>query len=309
MENKVIVTGHKNPDTDSICSSIVMANLAKHYGVDSKAVRLGNLNKETEFVFKHLNMEPQELIEKVEEGQKLILVDHNEKGQSIEGRENAKVLAVIDHHRIADFETNEPLYYLAKPYGCTATILFEEYKNAGLEIDKTMGTLMLSAIVSDTLLLKSPTCTEKDVKAVEELENITGLKASEYGLEMLKAGTDLSTYSSQEVINLDAKEFEKNGKKVVIAQVNTADINDVFSRREEIEFAMEKEIAEKKIDLFIFVITDIINTNSKIIALGAEKELTEKAFNKKLDELDSMMLEGVVSRKKQIAPQILEVID
>ena len=309
MENKVIVTGHKNPDTDSICSSIVMANLAKHYGVDSKAVRLGNLNKETEFVFKHLNMEPQELIEKVEEGQKLILVDHNEKGQSVEGRENAKVLAVIDHHRIADFETNEPLYYLAKPYGCTATILFEEYKNAGLEIDKTMGTLMLSAIVSDTLLLKSPTCTEKDVKAVEELENITGLKASEYGLEMLKAGTDLSTYSSQEVINLDAKEFEKNGKKVIIAQVNTADINDVFSRREEIEFAMEKEIAEKKIDLFIFVITDIINTNSKIIALGAEKELTEKAFNKKLDELDSMMLEGVVSRKKQIAPHILEVID
>lgn len=309
MENKVLVTGHKNPDTDSICSSIVMANLTKHYGVDSKAVRLGNLNKETEFVFKHLNMEPQELIEKVEEGQKLILVDHNEKGQSVEGRENAKVLAVIDHHRIADFETNEPLYYLAKPYGCTATILFEEYKNAGLEIDKTMGTLMLSAIVSDTLLLKSPTCTEKDVKAVEELENITGLKASEYGLEMLKAGTDLSTYSSQEVINLDAKEFEKNGKKVIIAQVNTADINDVFSRREEIEFAMEKEIAEKKIDLFIFVITDIINTNSKIIALGAEKELTEKAFNKKLDELDSMMLEGVVSRKKQIAPQILEVID
>ena len=309
MENKVIVTGHKNPDTDSICSSIVMANLANHYGVDSKAVRLGNLNKETEYVFKHLNMEAQELIEKVDEGQELILVDHNEKAQSVEGREKAKVLAVIDHHRIADFETNEPLYYLAKPYGCTATILFEEYRKAGLEIDKTMGTLMLSAIVSDTLLLKSPTCTEKDVKAVRELENITGLKASEYGLEMLKAGTDLSTYSSQEVINLDAKEFEKNGKKVVISQVNTADINDVFSRREEIEFAMEKEIAEKKIDLFIFVITDIINTNSKIIALGQNKELTEKAFNKKLDELDSMMLEGVVSRKKQIAPQILEVID
>ena len=286
-----------------------MANLANHYGVDSKAVRLGNLNKETEYVFKHLNMEAQELIEKVDEGQELILVDHNEKAQSVEGREKAKVLAVIDHHRIADFETNEPLYYLAKPYGCTATILFEEYRKAGLEIDKTMGTLMLSAIVSDTLLLKSPTCTEKDVKAVQELEKITGLKASEYGLDMLKAGTDLSTYSSQEVINLDAKEFEKNGKKVVISQVNTADINDVFSRREEIEFAMEKEIAEKKIDLFIFVITDIINTNSKIIALGQNKELTEKAFNKKLDELDSMMLEGVVSRKKQIAPQILEVID
>ena len=309
MENKVIVTGHKNPDTDSICSSIVMANLAKHYGVDAKSVRLGNVNKETEYVLKHLKIEAPELVEKVEEGQKLILVDHNEKAQSVDGRENAKVLAVIDHHRIADFETNEPLYYLAKPYGCTSTILFEEYKKAGVEIDKTIGTLMLSAIVSDTLLLKSPTCTENDVKAVEELEKITGLKANEYGLDMLKAGTDLSTYSSQEVINLDAKMFEKNGKKIIVSQVNTADIDDVFSRREELEFAMEKEIAEKKIDLFIFVITDIINTNSKIIALGAEKELAEKAFGKKLDEFDSMMLEGVVSRKKQIAPPLLEVID
>ena len=309
MENKVIVTGHKNPDTDSICSSIVMANLAKHYGVDAKSVRLGNVNKETEYVLKHLKIEAPELVEKVEEGQKLILVDHNEKAQSVDGRENAKVLAVIDHHRIADFETNEPLYYLAKPYGCTSTILFEEYKKAGVEIDKTIGTLMLSAIVSDTLLLKSPTCTEKDIKAVEELEKITGLNKNEYGLDMLKAGTDLSTYSSQEVINLDAKMFEKNGKKIIVAQVNTADIDDVFSRREELEFAMEKEIAEKKIDLFIFVITDIINTNSKIIALGAEKELAEKAFGKKLDELDSMMLEGVVSRKKQIAPPLLEVID
>ena len=188
MEKEVFIFGHKNPDTDSICSSLVRERLDKKNGWNCTiAKRLGKINKETEYVFKHLNMEAPELIEKVDEGQKLILVDHNEKAQSVEGRENAKILAVIDHHRIADFETNEPLYYLAKPYGCTSTLLFEEYKKAGLEIDKVMGTLMLSAIVSDTLLLKSPTCTEKDVKAVEELEEITGLKASEYGLDMLKA--------------------------------------------------------------------------------------------------------------------------
>lgn len=309
MEDKILIFGHKNPDTDSICSSLIMEKLVKHHNVNAEAVRLGTVSKETEYVLKYLNIEAPRLIEKVEKGQKLILVDHNELAQSVDGRDEAKVLAVIDHHRIADFVTNEPLYYLAKPYGCTSTILFEEYKKAGVEIDKTIGTLMLSAIVSDTLLLKSPTCTENDVKAVEELEKITGLKANEYGLDMLKAGTDLSTYSSQEVINLDAKMFEKNGKKIIVSQVNTADIDDVFSRREELEFAMEKEIAEKKIDLFIFVITDIINTNSKIIALGAEKELAEKAFGKKLDEFDSMMLEGVVSRKKQIAPPLLEVID
>ena len=305
--DKILIFGHKNPDTDSICSSIIMENLVKKFNVNAKAVRLGNINKETEYVLKYLKIEEPELIEKVEEGQNVILVDHNESAQSVDGRDEAKVLAVVDHHRIADFKTIEPLYYLAKPYGCTATILFEQYKQNGIEIDKTIGTLMLSAIISDTLLLKSPTCTEKDKEAVKELENITGLKSSEYGLEMLKAGTDLSTYSSTEVINLDAKEFTADTKKFVVAQVNTADIDDVFSRREELEFAMEKEISDKKLNLFVFVITDIINTNSKIIALGSDKSIVEKAFNKKLDEFDSMMLEGVVSRKKQIAPQLLEV--
>ena len=305
--DKILIFGHKNPDTDSICSSIIMENLVKKFDVNAKAVRLGNINKETEYVLNYLKIEAPELIEKVEEGQNVILVDHNESAQSVDGRDEAKVLAVVDHHRIADFKTIEPLYYLAKPYGCTATILFEQYKQNGIEIDKTIGTLMLSAIISDTLLLKSPTCTEKDKEAVKELENITGLKSSEYGLEMLKAGTDLSTYSSREVINLDAKEFTADTKKFVVAQVNTADIDDVFSRREELEFAMEKEISDKKLNLFVFVITDIINTNSKIIALGSDKNIVEKAFNKKLDEFDSMMLEGVVSRKKQIAPQLLEV--
>ena len=306
--DKILIFGHKNPDTDSICSSIIMENLVKKFNVNAKAVRLGNINKETEYVLKYLKIEAPELIEKVEEGQNVILVDHNESAQSVDGRDEAKVLAVVDHHRIADFKTIEPLYYLAKPYGCTATILFEQYKQNGIEIDKTIGTLMLSAIISDTLLLKSPTCTEKDKEAVKELENITGLKSSEYGLEMLKAGTDLSTYSSTEVINLDAKEFTADTKKFVVAQVNTADIDDVFSRREELEFAMEKEISDKKLNLFVFVITDIINTNSKIIALGSDKSIVEKAFNKKLDEFDSMMLEGVVSRKKQIAPQLLEAV-
>ena len=164
---------------------------------------------------------------------------------------------------------------------------------------------MLSAIISDTLLLKSPTCTQKDIDAFKALEEIAGIDAAAYGLDMLKAGTDISTLSAQEVINLDAKLFEEKGKKLVVAQVNTADIDDVFSRKDEISFAMEKEISEKGLDLFMFVITDIINTNSKVMVLGNDKEVVEKAFDKKLDEDDSMLLEGVVSRKKQIAPPIL----
>ena len=308
MSENILIFGHRNPDTDSICASIVMEDLAKHYNVSAKAVRLGNVNKETQYVLNYLKLEVPELIQKVEDGQKIILVDHNEASQSVENRENAKIVAVVDHHRMADISTQEPIYYLGKPYGCTCTLLFEQYKLANIEIDKKVGTLMMSSIVSDTLLFKSPTCTQKDVEAVKELEQITGLDANMYGLDMLKAGTDLSTYSSEEVINLDAKEFKEGDKKILIAQVNTADIEEVFSRREELEFAIEKEIADKNLDLFVFAITDIINTNSRIIALGEDKELTEKAFGKKLDQFDSMMLEGVVSRKKQIAPPILEAI-
>lgn len=306
MENKVLVFGHRNPDTDTICSSIVATKLANHLGYDAEAVRLGKLNKETEFVFNYLGIEPQREISTVEEGQKVILVDHNEASQSVEGREGTEIIAVIDHHRIADFTTTSPLYYIAKPYGCTATVLLELFKQNDLEIDRETAILMLSAIISDTLLLKSPTCTEKDAEAIKELEKIAQVDANEYGLDMLKAGTDISTFTAKEVIDMDAKEFAEKGKKFVIAQVNTADIDDVFSRKEDISFAMEKEISDKELDFFIFVITDIINTNSKIISLGADKDIVERAFGEELDEEDSMLLEGVVSRKKQIAPPILE---
>lgn len=305
---KVLILGHKNPDTDSICSSLVMERIAKMYGIEAEAVRLGNINKETEYALNYLGIEPQRQISNAEAGQKVILVDHNEAPQSIDGRENLEVIAVIDHHRIADFSTSMPLYYIAKPYGCTSTLLYEICKKEGLEIDKTMATLMLSAIISDTLLLKSPTCTQKDIEAFEELEKIAEIDAKVYGLDMLKAGTDLSIYSTAEVINLDAKEFNEKGKKIVIAQVNTADIEDVFARKEELSFEIEKRIVDDNLDLFIFVITDIINSNSKIIALGKDKELSEKAFDKKLDSDDAMMLEGVVSRKKQVAPQIIDAI-
>lgn len=304
---EILVFGHKNPDTDSICSSIVKAYIeTKRTGGNYKAVRLGNVSKETKYALDYIGIQEPELITNIEEGQKVILVDHNEASQTVDEIEKAKIQEVVDHHRIANFETKDPLYYTARPYGCTSTVLFEEFKNAGLEIGKREALLMLSAIISDTLLLKSPTCTEKDVNAFNELEKIAGIDAKEYGLEMLKAGTDLSTFSAEELINMDAKNVKEKGKNFVIAQVNTVDINDVFSRKEEITFAIEKVISENKLDLFVFVITDIINSNSKIIALGNDKEVTEKAFDNKLDGDDSMILQGVVSRKKQILPQILE---
>ena len=233
-----------------------------------------------------------------------MLVDHNEFNQSVEGIEKANILGVTDHHKIANFETSEPLYYNAKPYGCTATILFEEFKRWNHLIERKEAVLMASAIISDTLLLKSPTTTEHDKKALEELATIAQIDINEYGLEMLKAGTDLDEYSCEELINIDAKKFEKENTSFIIAQVNTVSIEEVLKREDELKAVIQRNIEEKGLDLFVFAITDILNSNSEIIALGKRAEdVIKVAFGKTLEK-DRAFLEGVVSRKKQLLPSI-----
>ena len=163
---------------------------------------------------------------------------------------------------------------------------------------------MASAIKSDTLLLKSQTTTKHEEKALEEIGIIAGINIDEYGLEMLKAGTDLDDFSAEELINLDAKGLDKNGTKFVIAQVNTVDIPSVLKRQEQLEKAIQNEIDKKGLSLFVLAITDILNSNSEIIALGNKIEAVEKAFDKKLEN-NRVFLEGVVSRKKQLLPVFL----
>ena len=302
MENKILIFGHKNPDTDTICSSMVKQILNEKDGkTNTQAVRLGNVNKETQYVLDYLKIEAPELIEGVKKGQEVILIDHNEFSQSADGIEKAKIIGVIDHHRIANFQTTEPLYYTARPYGCTSTILFKDFKQKGIEIEKTEAILMASAIISDTLLLKSPTTTSHDKEALEELAKIANIDLDTYGIEMLKAGTDLDDFSEEELINLDAKKFEENGVKCVIAQVNTVSIPDVLKRKEKIEAEINNEIEKDNLNLFVFAITDILNSNSQIIALGNRTDIIEKSY--KLED-NMAFLEGVVSRKKQILPMV-----
>ena len=304
MEKEILIFGHKNPDTDSICSSLVKERLSKKLKMENvRAVRLGKINKETKYVLDYLKLQEPELVEKLEDGQQVIMVDHNEFNQSVEKIEKAKILEVVDHHRIANFETLEPLSYTARPYGCTSTILLEEYKIKNVEISKEEAILMASSIMSDTLLLKSPTTTEHDKKALEELEKIIGIDIKEYGLEMLKAGTNLNDFTAKELISLDAKSLDKNGTKFIIAQVNTVNIPDVLKRQEELENAIKEEIESKGLELFVLAITDILNSNSEIIALGNKVKEKKKGFDKKLEN-NRVFLEGVVSRKKQLLPNI-----
>lgn len=299
---KIIVFGHKNPDTDTICSSIVMADLqTKLRGEEVIPCRLGGINEETKYALNHFGVEEPRLIEKVEEGQRVILVDHNEFSQSAEGIENAKIDTVVDHHRINNFQTAEPLFYYAQPVGCTSTLLFELYTLNNLTIEPKIAGLMLSAIISDTLLLKSPTTTIKDKKAVEELAKIANVDANTYGLEMLKAGTNLDKYTEAELINLDAKKVEKEDVKYVIAQVNTVSIPDVLKRKEKLEEEINKAIEEKGLSLFVFVITDIVNSNSEAIVLGERTDAISKGYELK----DNVaVMPGVVSRKKQVLPLV-----
>lgn len=302
---ETFIFGHKSPDTDTITSSLVMTYLEKELGnCEAKAYRLGNINKETEFVLNYLDIEEPELLDRVEDGANVILVDHNSPAESVDNLENANIIKVVDHHKLA-LETSYPLFLRFEPVGCTETILYKLYRENGVEITKEIATLMLSAIISDTLLLKSPTTTADDINVVEKLSKIAEVDYEEYGLEMLKAGTDLSGFTIEEILSLDAKQIDFKNVKSIINQVNTADISDVMRMKDDLEAGMNKIIEDEDLDLFMLLITDIINSNSQVIALGNDAKLVEKAYGVKLED-NTVLLEGVVSRKKQVVPIMTE---
>lgn len=301
---KTLIFGHKSPDTDTICSALVYADLKRALGVDAEAVRLGEVNKETAFALKAAGVDAPRFIEKVgEDVAEVILVDHNEFQQSVDNIADVKIAEVIDHHRVANFETSEPVYFRAEPVGCTATILNKLFKENQVEVSKTNALLMLSAIVSDSLLFKSPTCTAEDVAAARELEKIAEVDVEAYGLDMLKAGTDLSDKTIAELLAMDAKEFNMGNAKVEIAQVNAVDLEAVYERQAEFETEIAKVVAAKELDLFLLVVTDIVNSNSEVLAVGEATDNVEKAFQVELAK-NRAFLAGVVSRKKQIAPPL-----
>lgn len=294
-----LVFGHKNPDTDTISSALVYADFKTKLGEEVEAARLGEVNKETQFALDYFNVAAPKLIETVNQDQEVILVDHNEFQQSVDNIKEAAIKEVIDHHRISNFETKEPLFFRAEPVGCTATIIHKMYKEKNVELSKEMAGLLLSAIISDSLLFKSPTCTEEDVVAAEELAKIAGVDAEKYGMDMLKAGADLSDKSIVDLLTMDAKEFIMGNKKVEIGQINTVDIEAIYANQAEIEKEIDQIIAAKNLDLFLFVVTDILNNDSEVLALGEGKEKVATGFEIELID-NRALLEGVVSRKKQI---------
>ena len=303
---EILVIGHKNPDTDSICSAIAYSELKNKLGQNTKPVRAGDLNKETEFVMDYFKSEIPALNPDIS-GRDVILVDHNERTQTADGFEGAKILELIDHHRIANFNVDEPLKVRMEPVGCTSTIIFDMYKENGLLPDKITAGLMLSAIISDTLLFKSPTCTEKDTIAGRELSKIAEIDLAVYGVEMLKAGTALDDKTINELLNMDMKIFDVNDFKIGIAQINAVDEKAILAKKEEILLEISNIMKSDNLNMFMFVVTNILTNNSMGLVAGEKQEIIEKVFESKIINSE-LALEGIVSRKKQIVPPLTKAL-
>ena len=238
---------------------------------------------------------------------KVILVDHNERGQSIPGVEEADILEIVDHHRVADIQTVGPLLFRGEPLGSTATIVTKIFDELDVEMPSHIAGLLLGAVVSDTLLFKSPTCTPVDTKIAKKLAEIAGVDIQEFAMEMFKAGTSLVGKTVDEIFNQDFKKFSFDNLQVGVAQVNSMDIEGFLPYKKDMLDYMNKFAEDNNLEFTLLLLTDIINANSEIFVGGPRPELVEKAFNVQLTECQGTLV-GVISRKKQVVPAITAVM-
>ncbi|WP_373484947.1 putative manganese-dependent inorganic diphosphatase [Acetobacterium malicum] len=235
---------------------------------------------------------------------KVILVDHNERNQSIIGVEEAEIIEVIDHHRVAEIQTATPLYLRIEPVGCTATIVAKMYHEHKIVIPRDMAGLMLSAIISDTLLFNSPTCTKDDRSIARELGKILNIDVKSYGEKMLVAGSNLKEMHPSEIISTDRKLFTMGAYKIGVSQINTGDFRGIFDKLDGVLQEMNNLCEEESLDLAILMVTDIILGGTELIIAGDAKNLAQLAFGFQPGEFSKYM-NGVFSRKKQIVPPLM----
>lgn len=310
--SKVYVTGHKSPDTDSIAAAISYSYLKRQLGMDAVAARAGEPNKETKFALDYFKVEAPVLLTNVarksesDEKTKIILVDHNESKQCVDGIKDADVLELIDHHRLGDFETESPIFILIRPVGCVNTVIYGLYKQNGVKPSKEVAGMMLSAIISDTVLFRSPTCTEEDKKAVKELAEIAGVDYEKYGMDMLKAGADISDYPAEKLAHNDTKEFEAGGKTFSCGQISVMGVDPINAKKADIMKALEATKAEKNYEASYLMVTNILTEDTFLWFTKGAEEAAEKAFGKKAED-GMVYLPKVMSRKKQVAPFLLKV--
>ncbi len=286
------VVGHVNPDTDSVTSAIALAALLNAQGKEAKPymqIAAGDLNPESTTVLKRFGLEAPEMLDDAA-GKEIALVDFSDIAQGPVNLDSAEVVAVVDHHKIGDITTNAPILFRAEPVGCTATVLNKMFKEAGVAIPEAVAGGMLSAILSDTVNFKSPTCTQDDKIAVNDLKTVAGVDdTDELFMEMLKAKSAVDGVPAKELLFRDYKDFDMNGNKVGVGQLELATLDQVAGIRDA--------------HSVLLMLTDVVKEGTDLVVLSDDAGLIEKAFDTKLDG-NSMWIPGMMSRKKQTVPNL-----
>ena len=303
----VCVVGHSNPDTDSVTSAIAYANFLRATGTDAKAcmqISAQKLNPESKLVLEKFGLAtPEEITDAA--GKDVALVDFSDVAQAPDNIGDANIIGIVDHHKIGDIVTGSPIFFYAKPVGCTGTVLLEMYKANNIDLPKDIAGGMLCAILSDTVNFKSPTCTDEDKAAVAELLEITGVTDQDaLFMEMLKAKSSVEGVPAKDLIFRDYKDFDMNGKKVGIGQIELATLDQVADIRDELYKAVGEVKAEGR-HTVLFMLTDVVKEGTDLMVASDDPALIEGTFNGKI-EGQSMWVDGMMSRKKQTVPPLQE---
>ena len=305
MHMTTLVFGHKSPDTDSTGSPLIWEWFLNHTGIDAKAVLLGEPNTEAAFVAKRWDFELPDIIADVEDDQSCVIVDTNNPAELPANINNADVLAIIDHHKLAGgLETKNPINITVRPLACTATIMHQMMGDHAAEMPQGVKGLMLSCILSDTLAFRSPTTTEIDKDLAEALAKDLDIDIETYASEMFAAKSDVSAFSDAELLRMDSKEYAVDGKKFRVSVLETTAPQIVLDRKASLMETMPTVAKEDGVDEVLLFVVDIIKEEATmLIPNDMVKTVAEKSFDATV-EGDSVVLPGVMSRKKQIIPAL-----
>jgi manganese-dependent inorganic pyrophosphatase len=298
-----LVFGHKNPDTDSVCAAIALADLKKKLGEDIAPAAQGELNPESKFVLDKFGVAAPAVVTSFA-GKDVYLVDHSDLAQSPDDLKQANILGIVDHHKLGDVTTGQPLECWIWPVGCTCTVISRMYKYLGVEIPKDIAGIMLCAILSDTVIFKSATCTDEDKAVCAELSEICGESNLEaLGIEMFKVKSAVEGTPIRELVFRDYKDFNMSGKGVGVGQLELVDLSIVDG----IKAALEKDIqdlkAEKGHHSVLLMLTDIMKEGTELLVASDDESVVEKAFGVAPKDKKAW-LPGIMSRKKQIVPDL-----
>ena len=305
MATKTIVIGHKNPDTDSVLSAILVSKFSKKIlGIEAEARIAGDVNNETKFVL-NLTGETKPKLAKKIAGENVVLVDTMESEQIIEGLAEENLVGIIDHHKLGGLKTFGPIYCRIEPLGCTCSIVYKILKEKGVKVDKKSAIMMASGIISDTLNLTSPTTTSEDKVYLKELLKIASFDAKKFVAELFEAKSSLKGISLDKVVECDYKEFEMGGRKVGIGVWETTNPESVNASAAKIMKLLEEKKTKEGLDYVLFGVVDILKNNSYCYIISeAEAELVKSVFGASSKD-GVALLKGIVSRKKQMVPPMM----